>query len=67
MSIEVENKPIRLDCLIAALEESGLRKISLSWIQRRFRVGFNMASDIKDKMQEWGLIDDDGYVKVSKG
>lgn len=60
-----ENPPTESEILDAVkeLKESGSTQISLSWLQRTFRIGLREATRIKDKLHELDVIDSYGSIK----
>ncbi len=48
---------------VKELKDTGSTQISLSWLQRKFMLGFRDATRIKDKLHELGVIDSHGSIQ----
>jgi len=49
-----------------AIKSTDTDTISASWLQRKFGIGFNDSRDLFQDMQDWGLINSFGNIKIEQ-
>lgn len=49
----------KIEIIIHGIQNEGIKRVSISWIQRKLRIGFLESSDLRDKLIDMKIIDDD--------